>query len=833
MREKKYLIKSYKQMFTVITVFTLVLLVGGVSIAFFNYTRTGGANTIRVGRISFNHTQDGTITLTNIFPMTTEEFENSTIDPSNNVTINIEGDTTYPNGIEYLVTAEDVHITVNDKRIPLTLKVTSTTDLGNNDEDYFTNRGGSTNIHKVLSGGIVVPGQYLVVGYIAPGQTGIDGSLNISAYINSDNIAISDTYDGTESDNMGTTNNWVNNRTVFTTEEWNSLSGSSNSLSFKIRVEANEGIWVDPYTTPNLMNTIGISRSTNIKEIRFIEETPLRMQRRYDASNVGNGTKVDLTYQDTGKVLAWIEPITVNPTGTSSNLNIKPSFLVNENTNNNLKQIDNETSYVLYIASSGKTKWVDASGLFASFATVEKITFENVDSSDATNMSGMFAGDTNLKEIIGLNKLDTSNITGMYSMFEGCSSLMSVDLSGMITNKVTGMSRMFYGCVNLVNVNFKDSNFDAIVTMGNMFYNCNKLESVIMRGNGIGVLQDIGSMFYNCSKLTNVDLSGLGGDGLSMYSNVFYNCTSLKNINMSNFNFGKINSFSNSGSSGIFYSLKEVLEVIDLSGANFSGPNQSSCDLSFMFYYFPKLISVDLSNANLTKVSDMNTMFEDCSLLVNVNFDNVSTPNIVKMNRMFSRCTSLEEVDLSGLGGNNLMFHTYMFMGCTNLRKINMSNFNFGNANFNGDGAFYGLSNVKTINLTNANISNLTNLDSMFYGLSTLTEIIGLNTLDVSNVTSMYSMFRDCSNLTNLDLSSFNTSNITNMDDMFSGCTNLKTISVSNLWNTDKVTYSGSMFKGCTSLVGGNGTVFDSTKIDKTMAVIDTAITPGYLTSKA
>jgi hypothetical protein len=40
------------------------------------------------------------------------------------------------------------------------------------------------------------------------------------------------------------------------------------------------------------------------------------------------------------------------------------------------------------------------------------------------------------------------------------------------------------------------------------------------------------------------------------------------------------------------------------------------------------------------------------------------------------------------------------------------------------------------------------------------------------------------------------------------------------------------IFDGCTSLVGGNGTVFDSTKIDKAMAVIDTPTTPGYLTLK-
>ncbi len=40
----------------------------------------------------------------------------------------------------------------------------------------------------------------------------------------------------------GTTDEWANGRTVLTTEEWNSLQNTP--ISFKIRAESNEGIWV-------------------------------------------------------------------------------------------------------------------------------------------------------------------------------------------------------------------------------------------------------------------------------------------------------------------------------------------------------------------------------------------------------------------------------------------------------------------------------------------------------------------------------------------------------------------------------------------------------------
>ena len=93
-------------------------------------------------------TQDGRINLTNIFPVDSENIDN-VLEPGNNVTINIEGDTTYQRGVEYLVTAEDVNITVNDKKIPLNLYVTSTSNLGDNDPDYFDNRGGETSLYKI------------------------------------------------------------------------------------------------------------------------------------------------------------------------------------------------------------------------------------------------------------------------------------------------------------------------------------------------------------------------------------------------------------------------------------------------------------------------------------------------------------------------------------------------------------------------------------------------------------------------------------------------------------------------------------------------------------
>jgi hypothetical protein len=47
------------------------------------------------------------------------------------------------------------------------------------------------------------------------------------------------------------------------------------------------------------------------------------------------------------------------------------------------------------------------------------------------------------------------------------------------------------------------------------------------------------------------------------------------------------------------------------------------------------------------------------------------------------------------------------------------------------------------------------------------------------------------------------------------------------------VTSSVMMFANCTALVGGNGTVYNSSYKDKTYACIDSEDTPGYFTDVA
>ena len=243
------MIESKKQVFIIVGIFTLILALTSVKYSFFNYTRTGLANTLRVGNIYFNTTEGTALNITNAFPMTSTEAGNANLDL---VTVGIVGNTTYTDGEEYLITLTGLNNTINVKEIPLnyiaTYEAATGGTIGTSSNDYFNARNSKyANIYTLNSTGEVSEGKQVLIGYIDNEGAGINGTLTIKAYIDADRIAISDTYNtppATPNDNMGTTSSWVNGRTVFTTTEWNSLS--SNPISFKIKAESNEGMWTYP-----------------------------------------------------------------------------------------------------------------------------------------------------------------------------------------------------------------------------------------------------------------------------------------------------------------------------------------------------------------------------------------------------------------------------------------------------------------------------------------------------------------------------------------------------------------------------------------------------------
>ena len=626
------MIKTRKQMFIAIFSFVLIMLLGTVTYAFFNYMRTGSSNTIKVGRISFNTSQTGTINLNNVFPI---ERSSASSDNNNSseVVITITGDTTYEDGVEYLVTVKDVNIeTQTHKKIPIGIIVTpekDNTELGVANANYFNNgvRGGNTSYYKVLkdgaTGDIIKEGDYILVGYIRPGESEVNGKVGIRAFIDQDMIAVSDTYDGSESDEMGTTSSWVNGRTVLTTNEWNSLQGN-NSISFKVSVEANEGIWVgEPLSRNDMMKFNGTTTNyfTNEQKAAITEINFIRMSEEMINTHAN---LMDFTASGgQGVVKAWIE--------------------------------DGK----LYIASPGETYFpVSSSGLFSEFSNVVTIHFGNVNTTLARHMSSMFYGCSSLLYLdlssfdisnldcclsamfrnctnlvyVDLSSFDTSYVEEMQLMFSGCVSLTSLDLSNFDTGNVLYMQDMFAGCTGLTNLNISNFDTSKVVNMYEMFAGCDHLTKLNVSSFDTSEVENMEGMFSGCASLTSLDVSSFDTSKVENMSAMFASCTSLTSLDLSNFDTREVET------------------------------------MNSMFWRSNNLVSVNLSSFQLDSAPDLSGMFAECSSLISLDLSSFNTGTVTSMGGMFYGASALTTIEVgSNWNVNNVSASGGMFASCSSL----------------------------------------------------------------------------------------------------------------------------------------------------------------------
>ena len=110
----------------------------------------------------------------------------------------------------------------------------------------------------------------------------------------------------------------------------------------------------------------------------------------------------------------------------------------------------------------------------------------------------------------------------------------------------------------------------------------------------------------------------------------------------------------------------------------------SFTNTSYMFKYCSSLTTLDLSNFDTSKVTDMRGMFSSCQSLTNLDLSNFDTSNVTDMSRMFQSCRSLTTLDLSSFDTSKVTDMSWMFNGCSNL-TLDCSHWNVDKAaSYNG-----------------------------------------------------------------------------------------------------------------------------------------------------
>ncbi len=496
----------------------------------------------------------------------------------------------------------------------------------------------------------------------------------------------------------------------------------------------------------------------------------------------------------------------------------------------------------------------------------------------------------NLQSIEGMNYLNTSEVTNMAWMFSYCENLTSLDLSSFNTSKVTNMNSMFYNCSNLRTIYVGNGWSTAAVTSSSMMF----INSTSLVGgkntawnasnpkdktyahidggpSNPGYFSEKPNEAYACFTPSNATLTFYYDNLRSSRTGTTYDLNTGKNATGWDTDGTKSSvtkvvfdpSFAEVRPTTTYRWFYQMTNLESIEGICYLNTSEVT-NMFGMFGVCKKLTSLDLSGFNTAQVTDMGAMFWKCSELQTIYVgDGWSTAAVTGSSRMFEDCTELKGgqgtsynssyVDktyahIDGGPSNPGYFTAREAYACYTESNTTLT-FHYDNLRSSREGTTYDLNTgddapgwytdntyikvTKVVFDPSFADARPTSIYYWFYDMTKLRTILGLTYLNTSKVTKMSWMFYYCCNLTSLDLGSFNTSKVTSMVFMFSGCSNLRTIYVGDGWNTAKVTSSGSMFQNCTSLVGGQGTGYNSSYVDATYAHIDGGPSnPGYFTYK-
>lgn len=474
-------------------------------------------------------------------------------------------------------------------------------------------------------------------------------------------------------------------------------------------------------------------------------------------------------------------------------------------------------------SSSSASPWSDYSGSVRNVEIRSRVK-------SASSLNFLFFRCSNMTSIAGLENLDTSSATNMSTMFNGCSSLLSLDVSGFETANTQNMSNMFNGCSRLTSLDLSSWNTANATNMNNMFSGCANLATISIGENFskvlTGMLNNVGADLYvygapsviqsssaytGTVHLMTADASGAkskwtsaGYTVVDEYADAFAKGESGAcswTIDAA----GKLSIYPSDGVSGTLEEMTDYSNVpwyesrLSIASVSIAPGVKSGKSLRWMFGDCTNMISVDgLGNLDVSDATDIGYMFNRCLKLESLDLSSWKTDNVTNMNYLFNECTALTSLNLKGWNTSCVNSMAFAFYDCFKLESLEVSHFN--TANVTSMRAVFGkCQNLTTLDVSDFNTSKAEDLAFVFSGCSSLVAV-DVSKWDTSSATTMDSMFKDCAGLTSLDVSGFKMSHVTTMESMFQGCRKVEKLDVSK-WDTSSAKSMNLVFNACNSVV--------------------------------
>ena len=356
-----------------------------------------------------------------------------------------------------------------------------------------------------------------------------------------------------------------------------------------------------------------------------------------------------------------------------------------------------------------------------SLVTLDISCFSN---SPIRSIQSCFRDCSSLASIVGIDSFGNQVFSNMPRVFDGCSSLTSLDLSSWDVTDCYNFSYMFNGCSSLVSLNLKDWVVTHSVYGANLEY-----------------------MFRNCSSLTSLDISGWNGDYIYSASYTFSGCRSLKELDLLGWN------TSRSSVKYLFDSCSS-LECIKL-GLHFDFMGSSSnvydrANIPVQYDYWKR---------------DDDTVRYTSSDLVSL-WNGATMAGVYRLDKRY--------VVFFSNGDMVFCDKTYFDFGDPNILAY-FTDFEFYRSSGVTESSWSSYRSLVKRVIFESELSPV-GVVSWFKGMVNLVSIENIEYLNTSGVTSLYDLFLNCRSLESLDLSNFDTSNVRNMQSVFGGCNSLSSV---------------------------------------------------------
>lgn len=173
--------------------------------------------------------------------------------------------------------------------------------------------------------------------------------------------------------------------------------------------------------------------------------------------------------------------------------------------------------------------------LFYGCSSLTTLDVSNWDTSNVKNMGGMFTSCSSLTDL-DVSNFETKNVTNMGQMFQKCENLTKLDVSKWDVSSLTGTGWMFADCSKLEILD--TSNWKTTWNGGSIFYvfnGCSSLKRLDLSGITATNHTWIQGIFSGCSSLEYLNIENFDTSAVTRINYTFQGCTNLKELKISKF----------------------------------------------------------------------------------------------------------------------------------------------------------------------------------------------------------------------------------------------------------------------------------------------------------